>query len=108
MLIAGERRLLACKQLGWRDVPVTIVNIAKIARGEYAENVERKNFTLSEAVAIKREIEPEETLAAKERQAAAGPTKGRGAKATGVGKFHTPVRHGIAPFSVELREATLP
>jgi len=67
-LIAGVRRLAACKLLGWREIPVTVVDITKILRGEHDENVCRKDFTWSEAVAIKREIEPEEKAAAKERQ----------------------------------------
>jgi hypothetical protein len=45
-----------------------IIDIAKIVRGEHAENVQRKDFTLTEAVAIEREIEPEEKAAAKKRQ----------------------------------------
>jgi hypothetical protein len=36
--------------------------------GEYAENTFRENFTLSEAVAIKRALEPIERAAAKEHQ----------------------------------------
>lgn len=67
-LIAGVRRLAACKLLGWREIPVTVVDITKVLRGEYDENVCRKDFTWSEAVAIKREIEEEEKTAAKERQ----------------------------------------
>jgi ParB/RepB/Spo0J family partition protein len=53
-LVAGGRRLEAVQRLGWQDVRVTVVNIADIARGEFAENMDRKDFTLSEAVAIKR------------------------------------------------------
>jgi ParB/RepB/Spo0J family partition protein len=29
-LIAGERRLAACKSLGWEQVPVTIIDLAQI------------------------------------------------------------------------------
>jgi N6-adenosine-specific RNA methylase IME4/ParB-like chromosome segregation protein Spo0J len=77
-LVAGERRLEAVKQLGWRDIPVTVVNIADIARGEFAENMHRKDFTLSEAVAIKRALEPLEKAAAKERQREGGRRGGEG------------------------------
>jgi N6-adenosine-specific RNA methylase IME4/ribosomal protein S14 len=66
-LVAGGRRLEAVQRLGWQDVRVTVVNIADIARGEFAENMDRKDFTLSEAVAIKRALEPAEKAAAKER-----------------------------------------
>jgi ParB family chromosome partitioning protein len=67
-LIAGARRLEAVKALGWTHVPVNVVDIDAVVRGEYAENSFRKDFTLSEAVAIKRELEPLERAAAKERQ----------------------------------------
>jgi len=39
-LIAGERRLTAAKKLGWTQIPVTIVNLDNIVRGELAENAE--------------------------------------------------------------------
>src|SRR4051794_12272248 len=40
-LIAGERRLRAVQLLGWPDVPVLVVNLDEIARGEFAENTVR-------------------------------------------------------------------
>jgi ParB family chromosome partitioning protein len=43
-LIAGERRLAACKRLGWKTVPVTYVNLKEVVRGEFAENAYRKDF----------------------------------------------------------------
>jgi N6-adenosine-specific RNA methylase IME4/ParB-like chromosome segregation protein Spo0J len=57
-LIVGERRIRAFKFLGRDKIPVTVIDLAKIVKGEHAENSERKDFTLSEAVAIKRAIEP--------------------------------------------------
>lgn len=73
VLIAGERRLAACKSLGWTAIPVNTVDLAELARGEAAENFERKDFTLSEAVAIKQAIEPEIKAAAQERMKAGTP-----------------------------------
>jgi N6-adenosine-specific RNA methylase IME4 len=73
-LIAGERRLRAAEQLGWAEIPATVVDLDAVVRGEFAENTERKDFTLSEAVAIKRAIEPLEKVAAKERQREHGKT----------------------------------
>jgi N6-adenosine-specific RNA methylase IME4 len=87
LLIAGERRLLAAKQLGRTSIPATVVDLDAVVRGEFAENTLRKAFTLSEAVAIKRAIEPAERAAAKQRQARAGPLNGRGAKTTGGAKL---------------------
>ena len=51
-LIAGQRRLLACKELGMKDMEVNVIKIQNTLRGEYDENVIRKNFTPSENVAI--------------------------------------------------------
>ena len=67
-LIAGERRLVACKRLGWKSGPVTCVNLKEVVRGEFAENAFRKDFLPSEIEAIRRAIEPYERAAAKERQ----------------------------------------
>jgi len=80
VLVAGERRLRAAKLLGWTEIPVTVVDLGAVARGEFAENAVRKDFTLSEAVAIKRALEPLEKIAAKERQATSG---GKGRIASG-------------------------
>jgi len=52
LLIAGVRRLEACKHLGLVDVAVTVVDLDNPRAGERAENVERKDFIPSEAVAI--------------------------------------------------------
>lgn len=69
VLIAGERRLRACSEvLGWPEVPVTVVDIKEIVRGEFAENGERKDFLPSEIDAIRRSLEPVERTAAKARQ----------------------------------------
>src|SRR5262249_39793060 len=95
LLIWGERRLHAAKLLNWDRIDVNIVPIDSIARGEFAENTFRKDFTLSEAVAIKRALEPVERAAAKERMLAGKPSEnfsggGKGnaldkiAKATGM------------------------
>jgi ParB family chromosome partitioning protein len=73
-LIAGERRLAACKQLGWKSVPVTFVDLKEVVRGEFAENAFRKDFLPSEIEAIRRAIEPYERTAAKERQRRHGGT----------------------------------
>ena len=51
-------------------IPVTVVDLDAVVRGEFAENAVRKDFTPSEAVAIKRALEPIEREAAKERQRA--------------------------------------
>jgi N6-adenosine-specific RNA methylase IME4 len=77
-LIAGERRLRAAERLGWSEIPVTILKLDAVVRGEFAENSLRKDFTLSEAVAIKRALEPLERAEAKERQREGGRRGGEG------------------------------
>lgn len=51
-LVAGERRLEACKKLGWKDIPATVVDLEHLVTGEQAENIDRKDFTVEERVAI--------------------------------------------------------
>jgi N6-adenosine-specific RNA methylase IME4 len=73
-LIAGQRRLEACRLLGWPDVPVTVVDLYQAARGEAHENFVRKDLLPSEIVALKRAIEPLERREARQRQGTKGPT----------------------------------
>ena len=83
-LIAGERRLRAMQQLGWTEVPVRVVPIDDIIRGELAENTERKDFLPSEIESIRRAMLPTEKEAAKERMSEGGK----------VGKISTPSEAG--------------
>lgn len=81
-LIAGERRLRAAQLLGWAEIPVTVVDLTEIVRGELAENADRKDFLPSEIDALRRKLEPMEKAAAKARMAEGGK----------VGKVSTPSR----------------
>src|SRR5262245_23788597 len=76
-LIAGERRLQAAEQLGWNQIPVTVLDLEAVVAGEFAEKAIRKDFTLSEAVAIKRALEPLEKVAARQRQRDGGRAGGQ-------------------------------
>ena len=67
-LIAGRRRIEACKKLGWKKIPVHIVSLEDLKRGEYEENAKRKNFTASEMAAIDDFYGPEAKAEAKKRQ----------------------------------------
>src|SRR5579859_1722132 len=67
-LIAGQRRLGACRLLGWTEIPVTVVDLVQAARGEAHENFIRKDLLPSEIVALKRAIEPLERREAGSRQ----------------------------------------
>jgi len=56
-LIAGYRRLLSFKQLDKIDIPVTVIDIENIFKGECDENSIRKDFTPSESVTIYEALE---------------------------------------------------
>jgi N6-adenosine-specific RNA methylase IME4 len=73
-LIAGERRLKACAALGWKEIPVTVVDLDEIVFGEHDENFVRKNFTITEAHAITEAIAPKIKAEAKARQREHGGT----------------------------------
>lgn len=57
VLVFGERRLRAFKLLGRSEIPVRVVDIASLLKGEYSENALRKDFTISERVEIGRALE---------------------------------------------------
>ncbi len=69
-LVAGERRLAACKLLGWSRVPVRIVDnlddAQRLLRAERDENTERKNLSPSEMVAQGKRLEAVEKPRAEE------------------------------------------
>jgi ParB-like chromosome segregation protein Spo0J len=83
-LIAGQRRLAAVADLGWKEVPVTILDPADLLGAEAAENRERLNLSPSEAVAIAAAIRPVEEKAAKARLTAGA------SKPVGSGKLPEP------------------
>lgn len=58
-LVFGHRRIKACELLDWEEIPCRIVDIERIVDGEYAENEVRKDFTVSERLAIARAVERE-------------------------------------------------
>jgi N6-adenosine-specific RNA methylase IME4 len=66
-LIAGERRLAACRALGWSEIPVRVLDLDDILRAEADENTVRLDFAPSEAVAIASALRERETERAKER-----------------------------------------
>lgn len=64
-----DRQLLQKMQpLVRTEIPVHVVDLAEIVRGEFHENVARKDFQPSEMVAIAKALEPEQQQAARERQ----------------------------------------
>ncbi len=81
-LIAGGRRLEACRALGWSSVPTTVVDslgsASLLLAAERDENTCRKDMNVSEKVALGRALEELEKPAARERQIDAGVSRGRG------------------------------
>lgn len=53
--------------MGYEEIPVNVVNLKDLLKGEFHENALRKDFTITEAIAIKRAIEPEIEAEAKVR-----------------------------------------
>jgi len=93
-LIAGFRRIKAFEVLGRDRIPSTTITLEDLRNGEIEENRERKDFTASEMVAIKRYLEPKLSKEAEKREKRGKPSskldKGRTddkiAKACGVGR----------------------
>lgn len=67
-LVVGQRRVAACKELGWEMMPCRVVEVDDLLRAEHDENELRKEFTVTERVAIGMAIEEQEKPKAKERQ----------------------------------------
>jgi ParB family chromosome partitioning protein len=71
-LIAGGRRIEAWRKSRFKDqpIPVHVVDVVLLARGEFSENAHRKEFTPSEMVSVMRSLEPLMKEHAQERQLA--------------------------------------
>lgn len=82
-------------------MPVTLVNLKEVARGEYAENAHREDFLPSEIDAIRRALLPLQKAAAKERQRRhSGTAPGRKKQSGQVSRSDTGrVRDKIADFA---------
>lgn len=81
-LIAGQRRLEACRQLGWEEIPVTVAgnltDATDLLLAERDENTCRLDMAPSEKVALGRALEELERPRAKARQRASGESYGKG------------------------------
>src|SRR5439155_11075376 len=68
-LICGARRLEACAEiLHCKEIPVTVVPLVDILKGEFHENYHRKSFTTTETIEIKHVLEKRVLAEAKKRQ----------------------------------------
>jgi hypothetical protein len=74
VLLAGERRLIACRRLGWKEIPVTVAAnfddaVSRLV-AERDENTCRKDMSPSELVSLGKALEELERPKARERQGA--------------------------------------
>ncbi len=60
--------------MGWDKIPVHVVDLADSVRGQVHENMVRKNFMVSEIIAIKRALEPEVKAESRQRMLSGKPT----------------------------------
>lgn len=80
-LIAGARRLEACKRLGWIEIPVHRINLDDLElKAELQENSIRESLLPTEMVALKRAIEENERAKAHQRKIEGGRRGGLGSK----------------------------
>lgn len=95
-LIAGQRRLEACRLLGWGSVPVRIAanldEAAALLRAERDENTERKDMVLSEKASLGAALYAIEEQAAKARMAEAGRSAAPGRPRERCTELETPFR----------------
>jgi len=92
-LLAGQRRLEACRQLGWSTVPVTVIRklseAADYLAVERDENTCRKDMTASELADLGQALEQLERPKVQEQHAAAS---ARGGKSKGCGLSTPPLK----------------
>lgn len=112
VLVAGYRRLEACKLLKWKWVPVRSIDVKNLLLAEHDENELRKDFTPSERVAIVQAMNPQKVGGdrksdQKQNLANDRPTIDDAAKAAGFGNRETyrQARTVVANGAPELVEA---
>lgn len=104
LLIAGERRLRACKLLGYKAVPVNTVGVDDAEQAlmmEISENECRKEFTKTERLEYARRLALIEGAKAKERMSEGG--KGT-QDIAGVGETRTKVAQALGTNRETLRQ----
>ena len=74
-LLAGERRLEACKLLGWKTIDCIVKSTSDAEQDitvELTENIQRKDFTREELINVGIEFERIESVKAEERMLSGG------------------------------------
>ena len=104
VLLAGERRLRACKLLGWPQIEVRMMDTRDAEhelRIEITENELRKEFTWSERLEYARQLERIESVKAQER-ITLGVNNPQGSE---TGKTREKVAHALGIGDKTLRQA---
>lgn len=108
-LIAGYRRLCALKEMGITDlkegIHVSFIDIESIVRGEHDENICRKDFTISEKVAIFEAVKEEQLRLSMTRQILAGGK--RPGKLQDSGEDRRPIKEKKKIYGVARYQAAL-
>lgn len=106
LLIAGERRLRACRMLGYKAVPVNTVGVDDAEQAlmmEISENECRKEFTKTERLEYARRLALIESARAKERMAEGG-RGGKSATPSTTGKTRDKVAEHLGTSATQLRQ----
>lgn len=97
-LVAGQRRIEACRRLGWDNVPVRIAQnldeAARLLRAERDENTERKDMLLSEKASLGEALYAIESEEGRRRMASGGRAAAPGRPAEREGAGATPFEPG--------------
>jgi len=104
-LVAGHRRIEAASSIGWKDIPVTVIEVEDLLSAERDENEVRKDFTPTEAVEIGRLIE-EQHAKVIEAQETARKALGPKTSAKQLGQERAHPKREIAARAVGLAETT--
>jgi ParB family chromosome partitioning protein len=96
LLIAGHRRLEACKHLGWRLIQCVVADdlesaIARLT-AERDENTERKEMSIAEKLSLAAALAELEIPKAKQRQSDAGKAYGKGIASPPEGVSYPPAK----------------
>lgn len=106
VLLAGERRLRACKLLGWPQIEVRMMDTRDAEHDldvEISENECRKEFTKTERLDYARRLARIESAKAKERMAEGG-RGGKSATPSTTGKTRDKVAEHLGTSATQLRQ----
>lgn len=120
LIVDGESRFIACKELGWEKIPCEILNInphdkEEVARYSFALNKEREMYPFAECRHIarlyrtKREKDPRKTTALREEIGKEfGYKEATIQHMISIGEISIPIKIGMETFSFSALQSLLP